>query len=198
MDIPKNNNSMYSLLYVDDELSLLELGKIFLERGGLFTVTIADSVDKGIEHLASQCFDAIISDYDMPKKNGIIFLKEVRERFGDIPFILFTGRGREDVVIDAINNRADFYLQKGSDVLSQYAELSHKVVQAIRRKKAEDDLFSSRQMLQLILDTIPLAVFWKDKNSVYLGSNKPFAFDTGYASPEDLVVKPIMIRHLVV
>lgn len=41
--------------------------------------------------------------------------KEVRSFNENIPFIVFTGRGREEVVIEALNNGADFYLQKGGD-----------------------------------------------------------------------------------
>ena len=51
----------------------------------------------------------------------------------DIPFILFTGRGREEVVIEAINNGVDFYLQKGGDPKAQFAELGHKIKKAVNK-----------------------------------------------------------------
>jgi PAS domain S-box-containing protein len=57
------------------------------------------------------------------------------------------------------------------------------------RKRAEEDLFNSRQMLQLVLDTIPVRVFWKDRDSVYLGCNRPLALDAGYASTGELIGK---------
>ncbi len=57
------------------------------------------------------------------------------------------------------------------------------------RKRSENALFESRQMLQLVLDNVPQRIFWKDRNSVYLGSNKALAQDCGYSSPEDLVGK---------
>ena len=56
----------------------------------------------------------------MPVMDGISLLKSIRQRDGDIPFILFTGRGREEVVIDALNNGADFYIQKGGDIKAQF------------------------------------------------------------------------------
>ena len=44
----------------------------------------------------------------------------------------------------------------------------------------------SAQLLQLILDNIPLAVFWKDRDSVYLGCNRNFAGDAGQGAPENV------------
>jgi PAS domain S-box-containing protein len=140
---------MYSVLYVDDENSLLELGKLFLENIGDFAIETATSAMRGLEILQSRTFDAIISDYQMPEMDGIVFLKEIRSRHGDLPFILFTGKGREEVVIQAINNGADFYLQKGGDPESQFAELGHKIQQAVQRKRAEDALRINEERLSM-------------------------------------------------
>jgi PAS domain S-box-containing protein len=57
------------------------------------------------------------------------------------------------------------------------------------RKKAEAKLQDTQKMLQLVLDTIPVRVFWKDVKSVYLGCNKLFAEDSGLQKPEKLVGK---------
>lgn len=127
---------MITVLYVDDEPELLELGRLFLELGGTFSVTTVESGPAALERLKSDTFDAIISDFQMPEMNGILLLQKIRPA-SDIPFILFTGRGREEVVIDAINSGADFYLQKGGDPGAQFAELGHKIVQAVSRRRAE-------------------------------------------------------------
>ncbi|MBU6409673.1 MAG: response regulator, partial [Verrucomicrobia bacterium] len=57
------------------------------------------------------------------------------------------------------------------------------------RKRMEEELFKSQQMLRTILDTIPQRVFWKDRNSVYVGCNKPLARDCGYDDPAKLIGK---------
>jgi len=57
------------------------------------------------------------------------------------------------------------------------------------RKRAQDELFNSRQMLRSVLDNIPQRVFWKDRNSVFVGCNKPFVLDLGYKDPCELVGK---------
>ncbi|WP_455208900.1 PhnD/SsuA/transferrin family substrate-binding protein [Kaarinaea lacus] len=56
-------------------------------------------------------------------------------------------------------------------------------------KKTDEELRLARRMLQLVLDTIPVRVFWKDKDSVYLGCNKLFASDSGFNTPEEVIGK---------
>jgi len=137
----------YSILYVDDEPDLLELGKLFLEQGGQFTVSTAESGYIALEMLKKQSFDAIVSDYQMPECNGIRFLRQVR-RGSVIPFILFTGKGREEVVVEAINSGVDFYLQKGGDTKALFAELGHKISQAISRRNAEKALHRQLELIR--------------------------------------------------
>ena len=142
------------VLYVDDEPALLDITQVYLERPGDFAVTTSKSALEALLDPDIRSYDAIVSDYLMPEMDGIAFLKAVRERFGDIPFILFTGRGREDVVIEALNEGVDFYLQKGGDPKVQFAELVHKIRQAVRRRQAEASLKESEKMYRMILENI--------------------------------------------
>lgn len=112
-DPKSGKNKMISVLYVDDETSLLEVTKIYIERSGEFSVDTTPSALTALMIMATRMYDAIISDYQMPDMDGIEFLKKVRSSGNSIPFIIFTGKGREEVVIEALNAGADFYLQKG-------------------------------------------------------------------------------------
>jgi len=142
------------VLYVDDEPYLLDITQLYLERSGEFEVSTSISALEALDDPAIRSYDAIVSDYLMPEMDGIAFLKAVRERFGDIPFILFTGRGREEVVIQALNEGVDFYLQKGGDPKAQFAELVHKIRQTVRRRQAEALLKESEKMYRMILENI--------------------------------------------
>ncbi|OPX64127.1 MULTISPECIES: PAS domain S-box protein [unclassified Methanoregula] len=179
---------MYSLLYVDDEQGLLDLGQLFLESDGEFRVTTAISGNEGLRFLAGQEFDAVVSDYQMPEMNGIELLKKVRKSYGNIPFILFTGRGREEVVIEAINNGVDFYLQKGGDPKAQFAELAHKVRQAVTRRRAEAALSESEKRLSDIINFLPDATFAIDTAGVVIAWNRAMERMTGVRS-EDVLGK---------
>jgi PAS domain S-box-containing protein len=177
---------MPSVLYVDDEPDLLELGKLFLEQFQGFSVDVHTSAQEALAMPEFRSYDAIVSDYQMPEMNGIEFLRTVRERFGDIPFILFTGRGREVVVIDAINSGADFYLQKGGDPQAQFAELAHKIKIAVERRQAMDAVKDSEQRLSDIINFLPDATFAIDRSGLVIAWNRAIEDMTGVPAPDIL------------
>lgn len=186
---------MIPLLYVDDEPDLLNLGKIFLERGGEFTVTIASSAPEGLEKLSGNTFDAVISDYQMPDMDGLEFLKQVRSLHGSLPFILFTGRGREEVVIEAINLGVDFYLQKGGDAKSQFAELRHKLHVALERRRTVDALKSENTKNRNLMDHASDAIFIADvETGLFVDANKKALAITGFTL-DDIQKLPYLSIH---
>ena len=163
---------MFSILYVDDEPMLLELARLFLEKTGDFRVDTAISATDALDILAKTSYDCIISDYQMPVMDGIVFLKTFRSKGNVAPFIIFTGKGREEVVIEALNNGADFYLQKGGDPKSQFVELAHKVRQAIQiriAQKTVHDLVQGAPIPEFVIDSSHRVVFWNKALEEYSG-----------------------------
>ncbi len=141
-----------SVLYVDDEVPLLQLTKRYLERGGNFSVDTAESAGEALEILQRREYDAIVSDYQMPGMDGIELLKALRTSENTTPFIIFTGKGREEVVIQAFENGADFYLQKGGEPKSQYAELVHKIRQAVHLRRDSQALVESEVRFRSLVE----------------------------------------------
>jgi PAS domain S-box-containing protein len=154
-------NRMPAVLYVDDEPELLTLGRLFLEKDGRNTVDTAESAAEGIKKLRAGHFDVIISDYLMPESDGVEFLRQVRVEFGNVPFIIFTGKGREEIIIEAINQGVTFYLQKGSDPASRFDELSRMIETGLQRTETEDTcrekISEFDQFFMLALDLLCIA-----------------------------------------
>ena len=182
---------MSTVLYTDDEPGLLYLGKIFLERSGTFTVETAVSAQEALEILTNKPVDCIVSDYQMPVMDGIAFLKVLRSKGNLIPFILFTGRGREEVVIEAINNGAAFYLQKGGDAGAQFAELEHKIRLAVDHSRTIKALEESEEKYRTLVDLAPDAVL-VHRDGVVLYVNPECVRLVGAHSPDDLIGRDIL------
>jgi len=144
---------MISVLLVDDEVILLDVTKRFLEKGKDIIVTATASAYDALSLMESHRFHAVVSDYEMPLMNGIDFLRSVKSRGDDTPFIIFTGRGREYVAIEALNSGATFYLQKGGDITAQYAELRNMVYQAVQRKQSEHALLNSEERYRAVVES---------------------------------------------
>ncbi len=177
---------MHHILYVDDETGLLEIGKLFLERTGHFSVDTVDSAPEALRVIAEKRYDAIISDYQMPEMDGIELLKRVRTSCNTIPFIIFTGRGREEIVIQALNEGADFYLQKGGEPVSQFTELAHTVQKAISQKQAERSIRDYERREADIINFLPDATFAIDKSGHVITWNHAIEEMTGVPATEML------------
>jgi len=124
------------ILHVDDEPDFLDVSATVLERESEnLRVETATDGESALERLDREQFDCLVSDYDMPGMNGIEFLEAVRERDKALPFILFTGKGSEEVASDAISAGATDYLQKetGSE---QYKILNNRIRNAVEQYQA--------------------------------------------------------------
>ncbi|MDO9325870.1 MAG: PAS domain S-box protein [Methanoregula sp.] len=171
------------ILYVDDDPSLLEIGKLFLEKNRTFTVDTLTSARQALIRVNTERYDAIISDYQMPEMDGIAFLRQLKESGNTTPFIIFTGRGREEVVIEALNEGADFYLQKGGDPRSQFAELAHKIYHAISRKQVMLALKKSEQDYRHLIEHANEAIYVVQDGLLQM-VNPQLAELTGYSEQE--------------
>ncbi|MDD5187107.1 MAG: PAS domain S-box protein, partial [Methanoregula sp.] len=174
------------VLYVDDEEALIEVGKMFLEWTGSFSVTTALSAREAIQVLKNERFDAIVSDYQMPGMNGIDFLKQ-QKAGGDItPFVILTGKGREDVVIAALNAGADGYLQKGGEPNAQFAELSHMIKKAVESREAEVIIRDHERREAEIINFLPDATFAIDTHGTVITWNRAMEEMTGVPAADML------------
>ena len=174
------------VLYVDDEPGLLDIGKLFLEREGAFAVDTLTSAMEALKQLDTERYDAVISDYQMPEMDGIAFLKHLRASGNTTPFIIFTGRGREEVVIEALNSGADFYLQKGGEPKAQFAELAHKILSAVSRQKTEKLAKDTQRRLYDIINFLPDATFAIDTGGKVIAWNRAIEEMTGVPASDML------------
>jgi PAS domain S-box-containing protein len=155
-----------SVLYVDDEPGFLEVGRSYLEQSSEFTVTTVQSGSAALDRLKSNGIQAIVSDYQMPVMDGIEFLKKVRTADKHIPFIMFTGKGREEIAIEAFENGADFYLQKMGEPKPLYAELMLKIKTAVEHRRADAQVTSLNRLYTVLSATNKAFIRIHDKKEL--------------------------------
>lgn len=148
-----------TVLCVDDDESFVTLTATNLERTGTgFTVFTETNPTDGLDRLADGAIDCIVSDHDMPQMTGLEFLETIRADHPDLPFILFTGNGSEDIAEQAINADVTCYLQKEHDD-SQFTVLANHIENAVSQYRAERRASTLKQEYELIAETATDA-FW--------------------------------------
>lgn len=170
------------VLHVDDDEEFLEVATEFLEgEDDRIEVEAAGDAEAGLEALSERDIDCVVSDFDMPGENGIGFLEAVREQFPELPFILFTGKGSEEVAGEAISAGVTDYLQKrsGSD---QYTVLANRIVNAVDRARAQRERTRHLDAIETAQEGIAML----DEEGEFIYVNASFADLYGY-EPEEML-----------
>jgi PAS domain S-box-containing protein len=180
-----------NILHVDDESDFLEVAKAFLERENeQFNIKCVTSAEEGLKRLKADEYDVVVSDYQMPGTDGLEFLQKIRDSGNTIPFIIFTGKGREEAAMEALNKGANHYIQKGGDIKSQYGTLAHVIQEAAEKGGAKAALQESEARYRLISENTSdlIATTTFDLDLIYTYVSPAHKKLLGY-EPEDLIGK---------
>ncbi|MDQ2072139.1 PAS domain S-box protein [Haloarcula sp. H-GB4] len=170
----------FCILHADDEPGFADMTASFLEReDDRVDVQTATSATAGLEILADNDIDCVVSDYDMPERNGIQFLEAVREEYGALPFILYTGKGSEEIASDAISAGVTDYLQKGSGT-DQYAVLANRITNAVESQRVKRE--RNRQLDAI--ETAQEGISILDEDGRFIFVNEAYADLYGYDPAE--------------
>lgn len=164
------------VLHVDDDGDFLDMTAEFLQREDdrIHVETAADAT-AGMAGIDEGGVDCVVSDFDMPGQNGIEFLEQVRAHHPDLPFVLFTGKGSEEVAGEAISAGVTDYLQKGRGT-EQYAVLANRIVNAVERARAERERTRHLDAIETAQEGIGIL----DEDGEFLYVNEEFADLYGY------------------
>jgi len=176
-------DSPIRVLHVDDEPDAATLTADYLEReSDRFEVVTATAPSEALD-LLDDDIDCVVSDQEMPGRTGIELLEAVRDRYPDLPFVLFTGQGSEEVASRAISAGVTDYLQKetGTD---QYTILANRVANAVSQYRAQRAVADNERRLRKVLDRIPHPVFVVDEDERYRLSNEAHATSHGRSVSE--------------
>lgn len=184
---------MTRILLVDDDLDLLNIAKSFLtDEDPSFELITTHSPVEALQKIAEEQFGVIVSDYLMPTMDGLALLKKIREEGHEIPFIMFTGRGREEVAMEALNLGADYYLMKSDDPESLYGELTHIIHRVAEHKHMEQALRESEEKYRELVEELHEGILVENAEEIITFVNPQTTTLLGY-SMEELVGQPTSI-----
>ena len=163
----------FSILFIDDEPALRDIFLHLAKRSQGVTMQAAASASDALRLLQETCFDAIVLDYDMPEINGIQLLKILRSRGDTTPVIMFTGEGRENTAIEALNNGANFYLKKSDDSIAQFREILSIVKIAVERSYLGTPVGTSQRIIEDMINLTTDPAFAIDSKGVVIAWNDP-------------------------
>lgn len=173
------------VLYVDDQPDFLGLVSTRLEREEeQFDVVTVSNGPEGLDRMDEHAIDCIVSDFDMPEMDGLEFLHAVREADPKIPFILYTGKGSEEIASEAIAAGVTDYLQKGTGS-EQYAILANRIRNAVRNYRNELALEETRERFQILVEESTDAIFITDVDGTLTYVSPAVAQIIGY-EPEEM------------
>ncbi|WP_048077939.1 PAS domain S-box protein, partial [Halorubrum sp. AJ67] len=177
------------VLHVDDDPSVLDLAEAYFERE-LDSVAVTSETDPeaALERLDDGSFDCVVSDYDMPPMDGLAFFDAVRERNQKIPFVLYTGKGSEEIASQALNAGVTGYFQKGGP--EQLRRLANRVDQAVDEYRTKE----IAERYSTVIEALGYPVYVVDETGVFRFVNEPFAELTGYDREEIIGSTPGFIK----
>jgi PAS domain S-box-containing protein len=177
------------ILHVDDDPGFLDLTESFLETElDAVEVTTVNSPDEVLAVLDSQSVHCVVCDYEMPGTDGLELLDTVRDHYSDLPFILYTGKGSEEIAAKAINAGVTGYLQKGGP--DQHRRLANRVKHAATEYRAQIE--SERYSTVLRALGYPIYVVNADAEFEYV--NQAFVDLVGYSREEIIGSTPSKVK----
>ncbi|OYR86494.1 hybrid sensor histidine kinase/response regulator, partial [Halorubrum sp. E3] len=163
------------VLHVDDDPSVLDLAEAYLERElDAVAVTSVTDPETALDRLDEAAFDCVVSDYDMPAMDGLEFFETLRERHRKIPFVLYTGKGSEEIASQALNAGVTGYFQKGGP--EQLRRLANRVDQAVDEHRTKE----IAERYSTVIEALGYPVYVVDETGEFRFVNEPFAELTGY------------------
>jgi len=166
---PTRDPNQLSVLVVDDSDFFAEMTAETLATDHGFTTEAATGPERALEYFSNNEVDCIVSDYEMPGMDGLEFLEAVRESDPDLPFILLTGRGDEEVASDAIAAGVTDYLLKLEVVEDkQYGRLANRIRNVVSKRRTQ-------AKYELLVDNSPDLIAQVAADGTILAANPAMA-----------------------
>jgi len=126
---------MISVLLIDDDPELIEIISLELGADSDFVIQSCNSAKGALELTKTVKFDSIICDHYMPEMDGCSLMQLLRSRGCDAQLILYSGKGPDNDIKNALESYMDEYVQRRGNPEEELSELAAIIRDAASRKK---------------------------------------------------------------
>jgi PAS domain S-box-containing protein len=171
-----------TVLHVDDDEEFLEIAIDLLERADDRLTVVPEPIPgAALDRIEELRVDCVVADYDMPDLDGLELLAAVRDRHPEMPFVLFTGKGSEEIAGEAISAGVTDYVRKGGG--KRYDLLANSITNAVSARRTREQLRRRSRAIEATLDGIGIL----DADGEYIFVNRAYADVYGFDDPTGLV-----------
>ncbi|MFB6168001.1 MAG: MEDS domain-containing protein [Haloferacaceae archaeon] len=191
---PRPSDAPVRVLLVDDDPGYAEMVSEYLEASDAVDVAVPETdPQQAVPRLEDGSFDCVVSDYEMPRLDGLELLELVREEHPALPFLMLTARGDEATAVDAISAGVTDYFRKGGGT-DQYATLAHRISSVVSRYRAEREAAATRRQYARLAEesTDVIAVLDERWRIEYLSP----AAERQFGHPPEALVGDVVFDHI--
>ncbi len=187
------------VLHIDDNLHDRKLVKdVLLNEYDGFEVVEADNRENFLLHLNEKDFDIILSDFNILGFDGLQVLQIVKEKYPNMPVIIVTGTGSEEIAIQAMKLGAADYVIKSVTHIRGLAHSIELVLESKKnqkaRKKALAALSKSEEKYRRIFENVQDVFYQTDKMGIITEISPSISRVSGYQR-EELIGKPASVFY---
>lgn len=183
------------LLYVEDDQKIAESTKEMLSPF-FQSITLAHDGLDGLKAYKNGQFDIVLTDIMMPKLDGCSLSRKIREMNPKQAIIVISAFEEMEYFREFIEIGISKFIPKPPEFkhllnsfISTAININNDKKIILLTKALKKDLDENKELLKRIIDTVPIRIFWKDRQSRYLGCNRLFAQDAGLESEADFIGK---------
>ena len=184
-----------NLLYVEDDA---DISVITVEMLQPFfnTVTLVCDGAQGLAAFEAGEYDIVLTDIKMPVMDGCVMSQKIREINPEQAIIVMSAFEEIDLFREFIEIGISKFIPKPpviQHLLNSFVTTAININNAkqviLLTQELQRDLDAKQEILERIINTVPVRIFWKDRDSHYLGCNVLFAQDAGLENPTQIIGK---------
>ncbi|NOR45230.1 MAG: PAS domain S-box protein [Candidatus Delongbacteria bacterium] len=183
--------SIRILLVEDDPDHVLLIESSFIKHGNKFQLNIVDNIKDAFDNVVNT--DLIISDLNLPDGNGKVLLEDEFIK-NNIPVIIMTSFGGEEVVVDLMKAGAADYVLKSNQAFMKLPETAENVNKLWKMQEERKKGDAERKKLSIAMDYAPDAIMITDSFGIIEFVNPSFEKITGYTKKEAIGNTPAVLN----